>query len=287
MATGYTNILKLALPVSGELVGTWGDTVNDEITQMVEQAVAGRAVIDTWSANSHTLTTANGATSESRCAIIYMSDTGNQLTGAGTCICPAASKIYVVTNATGETITFKTASGTGVAIADDATDVVFWDGTNVLSATPDTGISAVVDDTSPQLGGDLEVNGNDIVSASNGNIDIVPNGTGAINLTADNTAFGGGVTETVYSLSGTVLLPSNGTIQTKTLTGNTTLTDSLSAGQFITLLVDDGAAFTITWPTITWVTDSGTAPTLNTSGYTTIQLWKVGSTLYGARVGDA
>jgi hypothetical protein len=38
---------------------------------------------------------------------------------------------------------------------------------------------------------------------------------------------------------------------------------------------------------VTWATNAGAAPTLNTSGYTTIALWKVGSTIYGARVGDA
>lgn len=42
----------------------------------------------------------------------------------------------------------------------------------------------VVDDTSPQLGGDLDVNGNSIVSASNGNINITPNGTGKVNISA-------------------------------------------------------------------------------------------------------
>lgn len=35
-------------------------------------------------------------------------------------------------------------------------------------------------DTSPQLGGNLDVNGNSIVSTSNGNINITPNGTGAV-----------------------------------------------------------------------------------------------------------
>lgn len=39
----------------------------------------------------------------------------------------------------------------------------------------------VVDDTTPQLGGDLDVNGQKIVSVSNGNIDIEPDGTGALN----------------------------------------------------------------------------------------------------------
>ena len=40
--------------------------------------------------------------------------------------------------------------------------------------------SEVVDDTSPQLGGNLDVNGNSIVSASNGDIAITPNGTGSV-----------------------------------------------------------------------------------------------------------
>ena len=45
MTTQYTTILKLALPVQGELSGTWGDVVNDNITQMVEQAIAGKATV--------------------------------------------------------------------------------------------------------------------------------------------------------------------------------------------------------------------------------------------------
>ena len=131
MATQYTSILKLALPVQGELSGTWGDVVNDNITSMVEEAIAGRAVINTWTANSHTLTTADGTTSESRAAILTLTDTGTALTGAGIVICPAASKIYIVENGTGQTITVKTASGTGAAVPDGKNMVVFCDGTNV------------------------------------------------------------------------------------------------------------------------------------------------------------
>ena len=47
------------------------------------------------------------------------------------------------------------------------------------------GLAEVVDDTSPQLGGDLDVNGNSITSASNGNVTINPNGTGDISIGAD------------------------------------------------------------------------------------------------------
>lgn len=134
MATQYTSILKLALPTTGELSGTWGDTVNDNITSMVEEAIAGRAVINSWTANAHTLTTANGTTSESRCAMLELTDTGTQLTGAGEVICPTASKIYIVKNAANQTVTIKTSAGTGVAIANGQTKFVFCDGTNVVEA---------------------------------------------------------------------------------------------------------------------------------------------------------
>lgn len=111
----------------------------------------------------------------------------------------------------------------------------------------------------------------------------VPNTGGT--FTGD-VSFGGAIEEEVFSLSGTTpaLDPSNGTIQTWTLTGNSTPTDGLTAGEAITLMIDDGSAYTITWPTMQWA--GGSAPTLATTGYTVVELWKVGSTLYGASVGD-
>jgi hypothetical protein len=98
-----------------------------------------------------------------------------------------------------------------------------------------------------------------------------------------------GFTETVYSLSGTTpaLSVANGTVQTWTLSANSNPTDSLATGQSLTLLIDDGATYTVTWPTVTWKTNAGEAPTLNTESYTVVVLWKVASVLYGARVGDA
>jgi hypothetical protein len=100
--------------------------------------------------------------------------------------------------------------------------------------------------------------------------------------------FSDAIREEVYALSGTSvsLSPTNGVIQTHTLTGSTTYTDSFNAGESMTLLIDDGSAYTVTWPTITWVNNAGVAPTLATSGYTVVAIWKIGSTLYGALVGD-
>jgi hypothetical protein len=111
-------------------------------------------------------------------------------------------------------------------------------------------------------------------------------------VTADasgDVKFANAIVETVYALSGTTpaLNPNNGTIQTWTLSANSTPTDSFAAGEAMTLMIDDGTAYTITWPSVTWKTDGGVAPTLNTSGFTVVTLWKVSTTLYGARVGDA
>ena len=52
-----------------------------------------------------------------------------------------------------------------------------------IAYTGGAGIANVVEDTSPQLGGDLDVNGQSIVSTSSGNIAIAPNGSGNIQLT--------------------------------------------------------------------------------------------------------
>jgi hypothetical protein len=122
-------------------------------------------------------------------------------------------------------------------------------------------------------------------------VDVTTLGTSeaskAVTAAADGTVkFANAIAETIYVLSGTALDPSNGTIQTKTLAANTTLTDSVAAGESMTLMIDDGTAYTITWPTTTWVNNKGLAPTLATTGYTVVALWKVGTTLYGALVGN-
>jgi hypothetical protein len=101
-----------------------------------------------------------------------------------------------------------------------------------------------------------------------------------------------GYTEEVFAVTGTTpaLSPTNGSIQTWTLSGSSTPTaGTWNSGQSITLMIDDGSAATVTWTSlaVTWKTDGGVAPTLNTTGFTVVVLWKVGTTLYGARVGDA
>ena len=108
---------------------------------------------------------------------------------------------------------------------------------------------------------------------------------GYLTATSTNTLTNKTVRDTVYALSGTAFDATNGAIQTKTLSANTTFTDSLSSGDAIVLQLEAGASYTVTWPTMTWVTSGGNvAPTLTAKD--TLVLWKVSSVLYGAYTGS-
>jgi hypothetical protein len=108
----------------------------------------------------------------------------------------------------------------------------------------------------------------------------------------------GAITEDIYTITDGAAFeidPGNGSIQLITLgAARTPKATNFVAGEAVTLMVDDGSAYTLTWSDSTfggsgvvWKTDNGSAPTLNTSGYTVIVLWKVSTQVYGARVGNA
>ena len=61
-------------------------------------------------------------------------------------------------------------------------------------------ISNVSEDTTPQLGGDLDVDGNDIVSTSNGNINLLPNGSGKVILDGNGSSGGVSITDGVIDI---------------------------------------------------------------------------------------
>jgi hypothetical protein len=141
---------------------------------------------------------------------------------------------------------------------------------------------------------------------TNGNINITPNGTGSTVVTKlsasaaalTDPVITGAILEDVYTISDGAAFeidPGNGSIQLITLgASRTPKATNFAAGESVTLMVDDGSAYTLTWTDSTfggsgvvWKTNGGVAPTLNTSGYTVITLWKVSTQVYGARVGDA
>ena len=112
------------------------------------------------------------------------------------------------------------------------------------------------------------------------------------NKTLTSPIFNDGYTEEVFAVTGTTpaLSPTNGSIQTWVLSGNSTPTaGTWVSGQSMTLMVDDGSAYPVNWASmsITWKTGGGTAPALLTTDYTPIELTKIGTTIYGWLAGDA
>lgn len=101
-------------------------------------------------------------------------------------------------------------------------------------------------------------------------------------------SFAGAIGEGVHTLSGTTVTldPSLGTLQQHVLSGPTTYIDALTSGQSMTVMIGDGAGAQVTWPPLTWVNNGGSAPALATTGYTVIALWKAGTVLFGALIGD-
>ena len=149
----------------------------------------------------------NGATSAGFAEFFEDSDNGtNKVTLIGpastadvTLTLPAETGTVISTGTTANTlITGQTsissgdiASGSDELIISDASASTFKRVTvdNLISSAG--GLTSVAADSTPQLGGDLDINGNDIVSTSNANIDILPNGSGVINL--DGNGSSGGV----------------------------------------------------------------------------------------------
>ena len=131
--------------------------------------------------------------------------------------------------------------------------------------------------------------------------------TGVVGVTATQTltnktltdpAITGAILEDIFTITDGAAFeidPGNGSIQLITLGANRTpKATNFANGEAVTLMVNDGTAYTLTWTDATfggsgvvWKTDGGVAPTLNTAGYTVIVLFEVGGQVYGARVGDA
>lgn len=187
MATAYTSLLGLALPVTGEISGTWGDTVNNAITSLLDSAVAGTTTLSTDA--DVTLTTTTGATNQARQAILLCS-------GARTAIrnitAPAQSKMYVVINNTtgGYGVVIRGAGPTtGVTVANGKTAVVVWNGSDFVEVAPAvaTNLSGGTAGALPYQSGAgattfLSIGTNNFVLTSNGTAPVWTTNTGTGNV---------------------------------------------------------------------------------------------------------
>jgi hypothetical protein len=150
------------------------------------------------------------------------------------------------------------------------------------------------DGTSAQV---LSTNGSGTLSwATAAAGDVTLTGTQTLtNKTLTDPAITGTILEDVFTITDGAAFevdPGNGSIQLITLgASRTPKATNFAAGEAVTLMVDDGTAYALTWTDATWgsggvIWKGGSPPTLATSGYSVIQFWKVGSQVYGASVGD-
>ena len=196
MASTYTplGIEKMA---TGENAGTWGTKTNNNL-DLISELTGGFAQVSiAGAAQTTALTVVDGATTgtaQRRFIEFTGTITGNQIVT----IPNDVETFYILKNSTtgSFTVQFKYATGSGDTFTFAATNkktamvqASANDGTNPDIIEIQTG-GDVVDDTSPQLGGDLDVNGNSIVSVSNGNIPLSPNGTGVVQITGNSTQSG-------------------------------------------------------------------------------------------------
>ena len=145
MTTSYSALLGLALPVQGELSGTWGDTVNDYITKYLDAAVAGVQTIS-GTQTSVALSQTNGATlvsagaggsGSSQYMVINCTGTPASLL---TISAPNTSKVYVVINATAQSVKLVGVTGptSGVTMVTGEKAICAWNGSDFVKVASST-----------------------------------------------------------------------------------------------------------------------------------------------------
>ena len=136
---------------------------------------------------------------------------------------------------------------------------------------------------SPVLINNIPFDGSDDITIPTGDVTLTGIQT-LTNKTLESVTLNKGITEQGYTMPDNIIRANNGSILTKALSANTIFTDALLNGQSITLTITNGASYTVTWPTIVWVSSIGNvAPLMHPNNVFVI--WKNGSVLYGTVVG--
>ena len=163
MASTYTSNTGIEKIGAGEQAGTWGNTTNNNL-DIVDRTLNG--VITLTITGNKTLTTSDGTLSEGHYKVLVLS--GSPSGAFDLTIDPNdQQKWFFIKNSTNQTATVKQGGGSGttVALATNTSGIIFADGTGAnanVAAVP----TDLVGDTSPQLGGDLDTNGNAILFGS-------------------------------------------------------------------------------------------------------------------------
>jgi hypothetical protein len=189
MPSSYTANGGIELPANGEQSGTWGETVNDNMS-IIDRLTNGVGSIS-LSGTTHTLTTNNGSLSDGQYKVIIL---GGSPSGTNTItISPNTGQhIYIVTNSSGQTATFTQGSGGNVSVLNGTTKILSTNGAGGAAAVVD--ITAAIDLGSLIIGGTTvtssaaELNILDGVTATTAELNYVDGVTSAIQTQIDTKA---------------------------------------------------------------------------------------------------
>jgi hypothetical protein len=124
MAINYTTLLGLAQPVPGTEANTWGTVVNDELTALVDSAIAGASTLNVTAGNV-TLTDTAGVANQARMAILIATGTPGTTRNI---VAPSQSKTYIVVNQADASVVLKGSATTGVAVRAGQAATCVWNG---------------------------------------------------------------------------------------------------------------------------------------------------------------
>lgn len=200
MASSYSPSLRLELMATGDQSGTWGDTTNTNLGTLLEQAITGVLSVAQGD-TTLTLTNTDGASNQARNAVINLT---GAMTAGRNVVVPTANKVYIFKNSTtgGFATTIKTAAGSGVAILNGQSRLVYCDGTNVVDglslgtiATQDVGSVAITGGT---------ISGVTITSLAAA-LEVASGGTAIASYTAGDLLYASGATTLTKLAKGTAL----------------------------------------------------------------------------------
>lgn len=157
MASTFSPTLRLELIGDGDQSGIWGQTTNQNLGSLIEQAITGVQNITMVDAN-YTMTSFNGVADEARNAVLVV---GGTLTQQRSLIAPLVEKTYSIKNSTtgGFGVQIVGSSGTGVVIPNGQTIPVYCDGTNFYALVTGTASNFAV-------AGNLTTSGNATVGGN-------------------------------------------------------------------------------------------------------------------------
>ena len=189
-----TGQLGLVTPTQGTLSGTWGDTVNNGITEYVNIAIAGTLTFNgdgaiTLANTTGSASATNIGSTTAQYMVIQITGT---LTATKVITGPSYSKIYLVDNTTATYgVTFKASGQTGVTIAAGEKAFVYFNGTDYVKTASSTGGVSTISFGSTGLTPSTATSG--AVSVA-GTLAIANGGTGATTATTALNNLGGAST---------------------------------------------------------------------------------------------